>query len=982
MKAAPRLSILVAGCAALLLLGGGVGFWLSRDSSAERTDTEGNQDGSAEITSSETVHESDEASPAAAPRLYAILVDVGKQAYSGALDAIQLGDELKGVTEDGDDLQETLRAVVEAGLHFDPVESRITRFSSLRAATDERIREPAESSVSEELRTVTSLLRRDDVLLFYFSGHGFTSPHAGDFREYLVMYDTRASPDQPPQNGFPVSRLAEIAASADSRGARAIFVMDACRNVISTTRRGGGGGSSTTRMFSPQLARNPLSVWIQSCEPNAYSYTVMLEGTERGYFSYFFTRALQKDAVIADSNNDGRVTAGEAFDFARKQMGLANLKSQVPFVSDLELARGVVLAAHSASASRRHGIDGAIPAGTLAAQALLEGRDVGARPIDIVMSRRPDASQRTTLSFLVEGTDGKTEPPVAVVAVTWKGIPLSSRFVDVYTDSISFVPPEAGAGTLEIVLARSDNQFSRPVRVNVRGSHKPLPQIQTVRPRDPIISQGRETVLLVQLADPIHGRSVIDPGKPPAHLDGSGVRLAWALKGSRGRPIAGEGDMGTLLRIPGSALLGSTLNLEVGLVPEGDEDFIPESIYTLPNPLPVRSNQAPVVQLASRVEESGRRVAGGQLRLSLPIFDMDGTIESVAYSILPRYPSREPRASDWVATVPESRGQDRLSFPLLIPRALAGSATLWVRATDDGGRETIELAEFPIADRLDFLPALTIYPPPTLATTEVYIPPMMLVPAGDYLVGNPNRRDGESRSLARGTVNLQGFHIACHEVTIEEFYRFLASPAGQTVLQRRRPSEYPFKWGSRDAENEHVLRMPATWITWSEAVAYCEWLTTCANASRREGDPEVIFDLPREEEWEAAMLMEEMLRPRTGRASPTGKNRPHHRSNPFDPRTIQERERVRGIPRTYPFVEARPSGSGMTEGLLHMLGNAREWCHGKADESSPVLRGGGYDDDERELDRYFRRIMVDPEKMERLNGFRLVRRERFPSVSD
>lgn len=177
----------------------------------------------------------------------------------------------------------------------------------------------------------------------------------------------------------------------------------------------------------------------------------------------------------------------------------------------------------------------------------------------------------------------------------------------------------------------------------------------------------------------------------------------------------------------------------------------------------------------------------------------------------------------------------------------------------------------------------------------------------------------ESGSL----INVPQFAIGKFEVSISDFKEFHDAEIPLT----RTP------WHDvRDLEA--VLLWPATGISQSEAVKYCQW-----KYRRWQGG------LPNEDEWEFAA--------HSGQAD--------HRypwPGDFDWRKVHARQTVGA---DFLPVNSLPAGA-TDQGLLHMLGNASEWT---ASNALPLLQGaivrGGNARDQSEHDLTGRKLMTGPD---------------------
>jgi len=107
--------------------------------------------------------------------------------------------------------------------------------------------------------------------------------------------------------------------------------------------------------------------------------------------------------------------------------------------------------------------------------------------------------------------------------------------------------------------------------------------------------------------------------------------------------------------------------------------------------------------------------------------------------------------------------------------------------------------------------------------------PMMLIPAGKFLMGSD---DGQNDERPARPVYLDAFYIDKHEVTVSQYMKFLHRTG-------HRPPEY-FKTGyfpKFQLSNDLDGNRPVVMVSWRDAEAYCRWV------SKR---------LPTEAQWEKA----------------------------------------------------------------------------------------------------------------------------------
>lgn len=164
--------------------------------------------------------------------------------------------------------------------------------------------------------------------------------------------------------------------------------------------------------------------------------------------------------------------------------------------------------------------------------------------------------------------------------------------------------------------------------------------------------------------------------------------------------------------------------------------------------------------------------------------------------------------------------------------------------------------------------------------------PMVTVPAGEFLMGNPEGT-GRADEWPQRSVYLDAFAIDQVEVTNERYLAFV------TATGHRNPPN-PYANGPLSSA-KGIEQLPVVQTTWYDAKAYCSW------AKKR---------LPTEAEWEKA------ARGTDGRLFPWGNDSATLKRANFD----REWEDDRTL---YP-VGSLPAGES-PYGVKDMAGNAREW---------------------------------------------------------
>jgi formylglycine-generating enzyme required for sulfatase activity len=235
---------------------------------------------------------------------------------------------------------------------------------------------------------------------------------------------------------------------------------------------------------------------------------------------------------------------------------------------------------------------------------------------------------------------------------------------------------------------------------------------------------------------------------------------------------------------------------------------------------------------------------------------------------------------------------------------------------------------------------------------------MVYVPPGEFMMGQTaeekkwlidqiGEKDYNSyyeRETPLHKVYLDGYWIGKHEVTFAQYDRYCND------IKKEKPDDR--SWGR---ENRPVIN-----VSWTEAVAYCEWL------SQKIG---LQFNLPTEAQWEKA------ARGSDQRKYPWGSREPDKDLANFSG----------NVGKTTP-VGSYPTGAS-PYGLLDMAGNVWEWCSdwyeagyyknsplknpaGPDSGSDRVVRGGSWDYYARDL-RCAYRIDFGPSNRDFSLGFRL-----------
>ena len=174
-------------------------------------------------------------------------------------------------------------------------------------------------------------------------------------------------------------------------------------------------------------------------------------------------------------------------------------------------------------------------------------------------------------------------------------------------------------------------------------------------------------------------------------------------------------------------------------------------------------------------------------------------------------------------------------------------------------------------------------------------PEMILIPAGEFLMGSDPEKDKQAKDdeLPQHTLYLPDYAMAKTPVTNAQYAAFVQATGYAP------PVHWKFLLWKRQRPPRGRANHPVVNVSWRDARAYCRWLSEVT------GKP---YRLPSEAEWEKG------ARGTDGRIYPWGNVWDAGRCN-----TNEEREKEGTTP-----VEAFPQ-SASPYGLLDMVGNVWEW---------------------------------------------------------
>ena len=172
--------------------------------------------------------------------------------------------------------------------------------------------------------------------------------------------------------------------------------------------------------------------------------------------------------------------------------------------------------------------------------------------------------------------------------------------------------------------------------------------------------------------------------------------------------------------------------------------------------------------------------------------------------------------------------------------------------------------------------------------------PMVLVPAGEFLMGTADAIKARFNQKPQHAVYLDTFYIDKYEVTNSRYEKYVEANGGGTVEPAYLPTNLRLLDPSVHGD------VPVTSIQWRSAKGYCKWV------GKR---------LPTEAEWEKA------ARGTDGRIYPWGNEPPTDELVVFSVRP----QNWKG-PSSFSRVDSHPKGVS-PYGAHHMAGNVFEWVN-------------------------------------------------------
>lgn len=905
--------------------------------------------------------------------LHVVIVDVEKLLYKAVLFETQGLDEVAGAEADGDDLQRVFMdmASLPKNPHYpyDFNENSIVRFTT----SDENIK-PTRDKVREWLQKLADNLKENDLFFFYFAGHGYVDAEGG---QYLVMYDTKITKEGYTELALSYGEIEETRKRAKKVRAKVCIVLDCCRNMLveggKSLRRGSNLPQSSMWTIDDGMdddAPRYGGIKISACAPGQQSHSWLFDGKYRGVFTYYFAQGLRGNVADKDPA-DGLVSVREAFNYAylyttRKIQNQFQV-SQEPSTTMLDSQEFDFFLTYWDSPKPTPSLTpAAIPTQPMSGNQVIGG--LLGLPADGVL--RVGRYSRDPLALRVlAGPDSPPTPVRSIEEVRWNGgiagqIRTSGENLE--------IPPEllAPGDQRLLVMAYTWKNDYVSFEQRIAIEYKPYPTLLELRPPDKPVARlpGRlEAVWGTPAGNPL------PPGQSDSTVDMEPVETRWRWRKAdeeRFTPLRpGQMAQGRILAVAGEDLPEGTLIFEAGLYDRKADHVIRDSIKTLQ--LTVSANHPPKMEVrrvsgSQSVQADVRR--GGSLFAEVSATDTEGKVARLEYALAAGASAGESPLAWKNAQLDKNTPTESLwRVSESIPLQVGSRGVLQFRAHDDQGVAS-EVLEHSF--KIEELPPDIARRDATGAPTAYIEPALLLVPAREYNIGRDSVGSYQD-TLPPKRVALKEFYIAATEVSQREFELFLNSRVGDGARFRgfKRP-QYSF-WLNKECGDLPILR-----VRWSEAEAYCRWLSQVSGKS---------YAIPTEEQWEAACRYLQQGTNRIQAENPDSRYI-HWKENNLlkyysEPSARSRSEKPSDGPQAPVPVGEPPSSSKLKPPdplkgpLFHIFGNAREWCYSSlgVEGAPPVARGGAFDSPRpAEFQCFFRVIPGNPEEPDDWQGFRMV----------
>jgi len=169
-----------------------------------------------------------------------------------------------------------------------------------------------------------NLADSNDLLIFYFAGHGDIEPEIPD-DGYLLCYDAPENRGYDINGGLVLTNLQKWVKKANEKGAKVLIITDACRSgkLIED-----GKGAQMTLLALQTTWSNTIK--FVSCDPDQSSYEGKDWGGGHGVYTYYLVKGWSGEA---DIDKDKTITAKELQRWVEDTVSKATKEKQSPIFS-------------------------------------------------------------------------------------------------------------------------------------------------------------------------------------------------------------------------------------------------------------------------------------------------------------------------------------------------------------------------------------------------------------------------------------------------------------------------------------------------------------------------------------------------------------------------------------------------------------------------------------------------------------------------
>ena len=179
------------------------------------------------------------------------------------------------------------------------------------------------SNIYKEMYELEEKLKPNDLLIFYFAGHGDIEAKIQTNNSLLLLQQSPAVNYLRSGEYLDMNTLRDYFTSLIDRKVKTYFVCDACHAGNLT---GGIEGQRLTSLNLQQAWTNEIK--LLSCQSNELSQEGVRWGNGRGVFTYFLEKACQG---MAD-NGDGKISLGEIKRYMETEVATSTNDKQNPVI--------------------------------------------------------------------------------------------------------------------------------------------------------------------------------------------------------------------------------------------------------------------------------------------------------------------------------------------------------------------------------------------------------------------------------------------------------------------------------------------------------------------------------------------------------------------------------------------------------------------------------------------------------------------------